>query len=103
MGYVMTRIPDKGWLQMKANLMKSVRDGTIPPEYIEDATRPTHILDIYKMRRGRYKMIRIWIRLHLGTGERKDLFMTNALNQPMTDPIDLFSSASERIITIEKD
>jgi hypothetical protein len=47
-------------------------------------------------------MIRIWIRLHLGTGERKDLFMTNALNQPMTEPIDLFSSASERIITIEK-
>ena len=43
-------------------------------------------------------MIRIWINLHLGTGARKDLFITNALNQPITEPIDLFSSASERVI-----
>ena len=52
------------------------------------------------MRRGRYKMIRIWCRIHLGTGERKDLFITNAVNQPISEPIDLFSSASERIIEI---
>ena len=65
--------------------------------------RPTHVLDIYKMRRGRYKMVRLWIHLHLGTGYRRDLFMTNAINQPMTAPIDLFSSASERIITFEKE
>ena len=100
MGCVMTRISDKGWLQLKAGLKASVRDGTIPPESIEDSTRPTHVIDIYKMRRGRYKMIRIWINLHLGTGYRKDLFITNALNQPIPEPIDLFSSASERIITI---
>ena len=100
MGCVMTRISDKGWLQLKAGLKASVRDGTIPPESIEDSTRPTHVIDIYKMRRGRYKMIRIWINLHLGTGYRKDLFITNALNQPIPEPIDLFSSASERVITI---
>jgi hypothetical protein len=103
MGYVMTRISDKGWLSLKAGLKAAVRDETIPPEAIEDETRPTHVLDIYKMRRGRYKMIRIWTRLHLGTGERKDLFITNALNQPIPEPIDLFSSASERIITIERE
>lgn len=103
MGYVMTRISDKGWLSLKAGLKAAVRDEIIPPEAIEDDTRPTHVLDIYKMRRGRYKMIRIWTRLHLGTGYRKDLFITNALNQPIPEPIDLFSSASERIITIGKE
>ena len=102
MGYVMTRISEKGWLSLKAGLKVAVRDGTIKPECIEDSTRPTHVLDIYKMRRGRYKMIRIWIRLHLGTGEREDLFITNALNQPIPEPIDLFSSASERKISMEK-
>ena len=104
MGYVMTRISDKGWLQLKSGLKAAVRNGTIPESYIEDESmRPTHVLDIYKMRRGRYKMIRIWTNLHLGTGYRKDLFITNAVNQPMDEPIDLFASASERIIMIGKD
>ena len=65
--------------------------------------KPTHVLDIYKMRRGRYKMIRIWIHLHLGTGYRRDLFITNAINTPIDDPIDIFSSSSERIISISKE
>ena len=103
MGYVMTRISDKGWLQLKNGLRAAVRDGTIPEKYLEDDMRPTHVLDIYKMRRGRYKMIRIWTNLHLGTGYRKDLFITNAVNQPMDEPIDLFASASERVIMIGKD
>lgn len=38
----------------------------------------THVIDIYKMRRGRYKNVRIYINLDLGTGERHDLFMTTA-------------------------
>ena len=100
MGYVMTRITDKCWNTLQSDLKAAVRDGTIPAESLEEATRPTHVLDIYKMRRGRYKMIRIWTHLHLGTGERKDLFITNAVNQPMQEPLDLFSSASERVITI---
>ena len=100
MGYVMTRISDKGWNTLKANLEPAVREGTVPKEYLEDDMKPTHVLDIYKMRRGRYKMIRIWTHLHLGTGYRKDLFMTNAINQAMNEPIDLFSSSSERIIEI---
>ena len=101
MGYVMTRISEKAWNTLKADLKPAVRDGIIPPEYLEPEYCPTHVLDIYKMRRGRYKMIRIWCHIHLGTGYRKDLFMTNALNQPMNEPIDLFSSASERKVTIE--
>ena len=52
------------------------------------------------MRRGRYKMVRIWTRLHLGTGEREDLFITTAENQPINEPIDLFSSNGERVIKI---
>ena len=100
MGYVMSRISDKGWNSLKADLAPAVRDGTIPKELVEGEKHPTHILDIYKMRRGRYKMIRIWIYLHLGTGERKDCFITNAVNQPYSDMIDIFSGETERIINI---
>ena len=98
MGYVMTRVSEKGWQSIVPTLKQAAREGTISQEIIDNP--PTHVLDIYKMRRGRYKMIRIWSRIHLGTGERKDLFITNAANQPITEPLDLFSSASERIITI---
>ena len=98
MGYVMTRVSEKGWNSILATLNEAVREGTIKAEDIK--TRPTHVLDIYKMRRGRYKMIRIWCNIHLGTGERKDLFITTADNQPIDEPLDLFSSASERIIDI---
>ena len=102
MGYVMTRISDKGWLSLKADLQPSVREGVIPYEYLEEGNRPTHVLDIYKMRRGRYKMIRIWTRIHLGTGERQDLFITNAVNQPILAPLDIFHDG-KRIVEIKKE
>ena len=98
MGYVMTRVSEKGWQTVTPTLKAAVRDGIITGDLIDKP--PTHVLDIYKMRRGRYKMIRIWCNIHLGTGERKDLFITNAVNQPISEPMDLFSSASERIIEI---
>lgn len=94
----MTRIPVKGWQSVLPQLRVAVREGVIKPEFIDNP--PTHILDIYKMRRGRYKMVRIWCRLHLGTGEREDLFITDASNQPINEPIDLFSSAKELPIKI---
>ena len=97
-GYVMTRISDKGWNAMLPGLRVAAREGIIPPDIFDN--RPTHVLDIYKMRRGRYKMVRIWTRLHLGTGEREDLFITTAENQPINEPIDLFSSNGEQIIQI---
>ena len=98
MGYVMTRVTEKGWNSVLPTLKIAVREGIIDPSFLEN--KPTHILDIYKMRRGRYKMIRIWSRIHLGTGEREDLFITNADNQPLNEPLDLFSSSSERVIKI---
>ena len=98
MGYVMTRVSEKGWQTIVPTLKIAARDGTINADII--SSPPTHVLDIYKMRRGRYKMIRIWCNIHLGTGERKDLFITNAVNQPINEPIDIFSSASERVITV---
>ena len=98
MGYVMTRVSEKGWQSIVGTLQQAAREGTIDRDIIDHP--PTHVLDIYKMRRGRYKMIRIWCNIHLGTGERKDLFITNAVNQPISEPLDLFSSASERIIEI---
>ena len=98
MGYVMTRVSEKGWNSIVPTLNIAVREGTIPGELLNE--RPTHVLDIYKMRRGRYKMIRIWSKIHLGTGERKDLFITNADNQPIKEPLDLFSSIEERPIII---
>ena len=98
LGYVMTRIPTKGWQSVLPQIRVAVREGTVSPEIIDNP--PTHVLDIYKMRRGRYKMVRIWTRLHLGTGEREDLFITNADNQPIGEPIDLFASATEVPITI---
>lgn len=100
MGYVMTRVSDKGWNSVLPVLRIAAREGVIEESYLEKENRPTHVLDIYKMRRGRYKMIRIWSKIHLGTGERKDLFITTAENQPLNEPIDLFSSASERVIKI---
>ena len=98
MGYVMTRVSEKGWQSAVPTLKVAAREGRIPKEILDN--RPTHVLDIYKMRRGRYKMIRIWSYIHLGTGERKDLFITTADNQPIAEPIDLFSSAGERVITV---
>jgi hypothetical protein len=88
-GYVMTKVTEKGWNSVKPTLEQAVREKLLDPSILD--TRPSHVLDIYKMRRGRYKMIRIWTRIHLGTGEREDLFITNAANQPISEPLNLFA------------
>ena len=91
MGYVMTRISEKTWNTIVPTLKMAARAGSLDPKYIEDLNyRPTHVIDIYKMRRGRYKNVRIWLSLHLGTGYRQDLFMTTADNQPINGILDLF-------------
>lgn len=44
---------------------------------------PTHVIDLYKIRSGRFKGARIWVYLNNGNGYRKDLFVTTADNQPI--------------------
>ena len=46
-------------------------------EYINAYGLPTHVIDIYKLRNGRYKNMRIWIRWNPGNGDRQDLFITD--------------------------
>ena len=101
MGYVMSRIPDKFWGSIKKQLEIAVREKRLDPSVLEER-RPTHILDIYKMRRGRYKMVRIWTRLDLGTGEREDIFMTDAVNQPIDDSTIYRFNTNERVIKEEE-
>ena len=102
-GYVMSRISDKFWNSVMGELRKAAREGLIDATKLEDKNRPTHVLDIYKMRQGRYKNVRIWTRIHLGTGYRKDLFMTTSENQPIPGTIELFLSPGEDEITDWKD
>jgi hypothetical protein len=96
---VMTKITQKNLNSYIAEWKRAVQMGYLDPKYIEDDNyKPTHVIDIYKNRRGGYKNVRIWIRLHLGTGEREDLFMTTADNEPMGEIMDLFNSAHEETI-----
>ena len=43
------------------------------------------------MRRGRFKNVRIWCSLDLGTGRRRDLFMTTADNQPLNFDVKVYN------------
>jgi len=98
-GYVMSKITQKNLNSYITEWRKAAREGLFDAKYIDDEKlRPTHVLDIYKNRRGRYKNVRIWTRLHLGTGERHDLFITTADNEPINEPMDLFDSARIEII-----
>lgn len=46
---------------------------------------PTHVTDIYKVRRGRYNEVRIWSNFDLGTCRMVDLFITDAYFNPIRD------------------
>ena len=77
----MTKIGPKTWESLVPMIHTAIHQGILDPAILNDPNlKPTHILDIYKMRRGRYKNVRIWINIHLGTGRRTDLFMTTADN-----------------------
>jgi len=98
-GYVMTRIGQKTWNAVIGPLRQAARDGTLDSKFIENEKyRPTHILDIYKNRRGKYKNIRIWVHLDLGTGERNDVFITDTDNKPIANLLESFKSYTEEKI-----
>ena len=44
---------------------------------------PTLVIDLYKIRRGRYKSARIWSKADLGTGRIVDLFATDLSYNPL--------------------
>ena len=94
--YVMSKVNDKNWNSITPQLRVAARNGQLMGNFLEE--KPTHVIDIYKMRRGRYKNVRIWIKLDLGTGQREDLFITTADNQPIDTVFDLFSTEIESVI-----
>ena len=92
LGYVMTSVTAKMWQSLIPQLKAAANKGLLSSSVIlDDELRPTHVLDIYKMRRGRWKNVRIWTRLDLGTGERKDIFMTTPDNEPITTKITVYN------------
>lgn len=46
---------------------------------------PNRVLDIYKVRRGKYSNVRVWSETDLGTCRKKDLFVTNEKYQTIED------------------
>ena len=46
---------------------------------------PNRVLDIYKVRRGKYSNVRVWSETDLGTCRKKDLFVTNEKYQRIED------------------
>lgn len=46
---------------------------------------PNQVLDIYKVRRGKYTNVRIWSSVDLGTCRKKDLFITDERLQLIPD------------------
>ena len=62
---------------------------------------PTHVIDIYKVRSGRFKNVRLWTWYNLGNGDRRDLFITDADNNLMDfEPYELVASLEEDSITM---
>lgn len=100
MGCIMSRVDEKDFNSIHPKLKIAARDGHLNEKYVgKDAIKPTHVIDIYKMRRGQYKNVRIWCRINLGTGEREDLFMTRMDNEPFAEDevIDIFKTETEEL------
>lgn len=54
-------------------------------EYIFSFGEPNLVIDVYKNRRGRWNMVRIFCKNDLGICRRKDLFITDAQGRILTD------------------
>lgn len=95
MGCIISRVDDKEYESLQGRLANAARMGVIE----DGSEKPTHVIDIYKMRRGQYKNVRIWCKIDLGMGARKDLYMTRMDNEPMSENeiIDLFHDSTEEM------
>lgn len=63
---------------------------------------PNCITDVFKNRRGRWTMVRIWSTVDLGTCRRYDLFVTSANNQPLDEfQIVNFTNIGENFADLE--
>lgn len=68
-------------------------------EYTKEFGVPTHVTDIYKIRSGSYKGVRIWSKMNLGTGRKDDLFLTDSNNKLFTmEDWALYKTSDETII-----
>lgn len=86
-GCCVSRVIDEEYNSMSAILRQAGLDGTISNQSLK--RKPNLIFDIYKNRRGKFRGIRIWSYVDLGTGEREDLYMTNQDNTPIENVRDL--------------
>ena len=99
MGCVMSRVSDDIWNDLLPKFRQKAREGKVDAKYLENEDyRPTHIIDIYKMRRGRYRGVRIWSHIHLGTGRRLDLFMTTISGEIIDWQSTAYSTVNEEQI-----
>ena len=99
MGCVMSRVSDDIWNDLLPKFRQKAREGKVDANYLENEDyKPTHIIDIYKMRRGRYRGVRIWSHIHLGTGRRLDLFMTTISGEIIDWQSTAYSTTNEEMI-----
>ena len=102
MGCIISRVEDREYQSLSGKILDAARDGKITHN---NGLKPTHVIDIYKMRRGQYKNVRIWCKINLGTGERTDLFMTRIDNEPIpeSDILTLYTDSEETLYNWRED
>lgn len=89
-GCVVSRVSKKE-LQGLSTMLRAVG---VKTNTTQDIT-PTHVIDIYKNRRGGLRGVRIWTKIDLGTGERKDICITREDNSPYS--LEEFNSTILRV------
>ena len=95
----MSRVSDDVWQDLLPKLRQKAREGKVEADYLEkEDYKPTHIIDIYKMRRGRYRGVRIWSHIHLGTGRSLDLFMTTINGDVIDWQTSAYTTVDEELV-----
>lgn len=79
-------IVDKADIAMIGSLVPDDQREQIAP-YVAKYGIPTQVYDVYKVRRGRWTNLKIWVNADLGTCRRSDLFVTDANIKEIEVPI----------------